>query len=303
MQIYLPIAEIPVDIFLVLLLGVVAGILAGMFGVGGGFIMTPMLIFMGISPAVAVASSANQIIASSVSGFRAHFQRKNVDFKMGGYMLAGGFAGSIFGTLIFTWLKQLGQIDLVISLLYVFFLGGIGIAMGLESWNTIKRKNLGIEKKEIKSKVFYENLPWKVHFPHSELEVSLIIPVAIGLISGVIVSIMGIGGGFLTIPAMIYILRMPTSLVIGTSLFQMILITIVVTFMHAFYSQTVDILLAMLLLTGSVVGAQIGTKLSYKLPAEKLRGLLALLVLAVAFRMGIELFVEPNNPFSISVVE
>jgi hypothetical protein len=303
MQIYLPIAEIPVDIFLVLLLGVLAGVLAGMFGIGGGFIMTPMLIFMGISPAVAVASSANQIIASSVSGFRVHFQRKNVDFLMGSYLLIGGLAGSVLGTYIFSVLKEIGQIDLVISLLYVFFLGGIGLAMGIESWRSIQHRKSGLVKEKTERKIFYDKLPWKKNFPHSDLEVSILLPIIIGFISGIIVSIMGIGGGFLTIPAMVYILRMPTSLVIGTSLFQMILTTIVVTFFHAYYSQTVDIVLAMLLLTGSVVGAQFGTKLSYKLPAENLRGLLSLMVLAVAARMAFDLFIEPSNPYSVSVAE
>lgn len=303
MQVYLPIAEIPVDIFLVLLLGIGAGVLAGMFGIGGGFIMTPMLIFMGISPAVAVASSANQIIASSVSGFRVHFQRKNVDFLMGSYLLIGGLVGSVLGTYIFALLKEIGQIDLIISLLYVFFLGGIGLAMGVESWRTIQHRKSGIVKEKTERKAIYDKLPWKKQFPHSDLEISILLPIIIGFISGIIVSIMGIGGGFLTIPAMVYILRMPTSLVIGTSLFQMILTTIVVTFFHAYYSQTVDIVLAVLLLAGSVVGAQFGTKLSYKLPAENLRGLLALMVLAVAARMAIDLFIEPSNPFSVDLAE
>ena len=303
MDIYLPIAEIPVNILYVLFLGVFAGVLAGMFGIGGGFIMTPVLIFMGISPAIAVASSANQIIASSVSGFRVHFQKKAVDFLMGSYLLVGGLVGSVLGTWLFSVLKELGQIDLIISLLYVFFLGGIGIAMGLESWRTIHNKKNNIEKEKKPKKDLYANLPWKVEFPRSELEISILLPIIIGFISGIIVSIMGIGGGFLTIPAMVYLLRMPSSLVIGTSLYQMILTTIVVTFFHAYYSQTVDIVLAMLLLSGSVIGAQFGTKLSYKLPAEKMRGLLALMVLGVAARMAYGLFVEPSNPYSVSVID
>lgn len=303
MQIYLPIAELPVDILMVLMLGVFAGVLAGMFGIGGGFIMTPVLIFMGISPAVAVASSANQIIASSVSGFRVHFQRKNVDFQMGSYLLIGGLVGSVLGTWVFALLKQLGQIDLVISLLYVFFLGGIGLAMGAESWSSIQNKKNGVEKEKKARSSFYDKLPWKIQFVRSEMELSILLPIIIGFISGIIVSIMGIGGGFLTIPAMVYLLRMPSSLVIGTSLYQMILTTIVVTFFHAYYSQTVDIVLAVLLLTGSVIGAQFGTKLSYKLPAEKLRGLLALMVLGVAVRMALDLFVEPSNPYSIEFMD
>lgn len=303
MQIYLPIAEIPVDIFTILLLGIVAGSLAGMFGIGGGFLMTPILIFLGITPAVAVASSANQIIASSTSGFTGHWRRKNVDFKMGSYLLIGGFIGAIIGTRIFAWLKDLGQIDLVISLAYVFFLGGIGLMMGYESVKTIWHKKKGKVIVREDKKKWFDKLPYKIHFPHADMEVSLFLPVMVGFISGLIVAIMGIGGGFVTIPAMIYILRMPTSLVVGTSLFQMIVITAAVTFLHAYQSQTVDIVLAILLLLGSVVGAQFGTKLSYKLPAEKLRGFLALIVIGVAGWMAFTLFVEPSDPYSVMIVE
>lgn len=300
MQIYLPIAEIPVDIFQILALGGAAGVLAGLFGIGGGFLMTPMLIFMGVSPAVAVASSANQIIAASVSGFRGHWQRGNVDVKMGCYLLIGGVVGSVAGTWIFAQLKQVGQIDLLISLLYVFFLGGIGAAMAVESYRTINNKKRGIETKASTKTHWYDDLPYKVKFPHSGMEVSAILPISIGLVSGIIVSIMGIGGGFLTIPAMVYILRMPTTLVVGTSLFQMIVITASVTFFHAYYSQTVDIVLAVLLLLGSVVGAQFGTKLGYRLPAEKIRWFLSLIVLGVACYMATTLFIPPANPYSIS---
>jgi len=303
MQIYLPIAELPIDVFLLLFWGTLAGILAGLFGIGGGFLMTPVLIFLGVAPAVAVASSANQIIASSVSGFTAHLRRKSVDFKMGNYLLVGGVFGSIIGTWIFAWLKELGQVDLVISLSYVFVLGSIGAMMGYESLRFILHKKKGIERKKVERAKWFDKLPLQTEFPHSEMQVSLILPVLIGLISGIIVSIMGIGGGFLTIPAMIYILRMPTSSVVGTSLFQMIIITATVTFFHAYYSQTVDIVLAIILLTGSVFGAQIGTKISYKLPAENIRGLLALIVLGVALYMAFTLFVEPNNPYSVLMVE
>lgn len=299
MQIYLPIAELPLDVFALLGLGIVAGFLAGMFGIGGGFLMTPFLIFMGVAPAVAVASSANQIIASSVSGFSAHWRRKSVDFKMGSYLLAGGFLGSIVGTWIFSILKELGQIDLVISLSYVFFLGSIGLLMAVESVSSILRKKSGKAPKPKKEKNWYDKLPWKVSFEKSGMEVSILLPIIIGFFSGIIVSIMGIGGGFLTIPAMIYILRMPSSLVVGTSLFQMILITATVTFFHAYYSQTVDIVLAIILLSGSVIGAQFGTKMSYKLPPENMRGILAFIVLAVAFRMALNLFIEPSIPYTV----
>lgn len=300
MQIYLPIAELPLDIFTLLLLGTAGGFLAGMFGIGGGFLMTPFLIFMGVNPAVAVASSTNQIIASSASGFLAHLRRKNVDFKMAAFMLIGGISGSYIGSVIFVALRKIGQLDLIISLCYVFFLGTIGALMLLESYRTMRRKKTGAPQKMQKERNWQESLPWKIDFPQSEMTLSLLLPIGIGLISGIIISIMGIGGGFLTIPAMIYILKMPTSLVIGTSLFQMIITSASTTFLHAYYSQTVDIILAVILLLGSVIGAQFGTKASFKLPPENLRGLLALMVLGVAARMAIGLFLPPSNPFSVT---
>ena len=302
MQIYLPIAELPLDVFSILLLGIAAGFLAGMFGIGGGFLITPFLIFMGVNPAVAVASSTNQIIASSVSGFMAHKRRRNVDFKMAAYMLIGGFAGSFLGSVLFAALKRVGQIDLVISLSYIFFLGTIGVLMGIESYKEIRHKRSGAPARPIKERNWQDNLPWKVDFPQSDMTVSAILPIVIGFASGLIVSIMGIGGGFLTIPAMIYILRMPTSMVIGTSLFQTVIITANTTFFHAYYSHTVDIVLALLLLTGSVFGAQFGTKASYKLPAENLRGLLSLLIIGIAIRMAIGLFLSPVNPYSVTPI-
>ena len=300
MEIYLPIAELPVDVFLLLALGLGAGFLAGMFGIGGGFIMTPMLIFIGVPPAVAVASSANQIIASSVSGFTAHQRRKSVDYKMGIYLFMGGIGGSLLGSKLFAILKDLGQIDLVISLFYVVFLGAIGFLMAYESLNSIISRKIGRPAKPKKERKWQENLPWKVDFPHSDMTVSGYLPLAVGFMSGMIVSLMGIGGGFLVIPAMIYIIKMPTSLVVGTSLFQMILITSLTTFFHAYYSQTVDFVLAVLLLIGAVIGAQFGTKASYKIPAENLRGLLAIMILAIAVKMGFNLLVQPANPFTIT---
>ena len=304
MQIYLPIAEIPVDIITILVLGGGAGFLAGMFGVGGGFIVTPFLIFIGIPPSVAVASSANQIIASSVSGFASHLRRKSVDFKMGSYLLAGGLIGSYIGTLIFSYLKKLGQIDLVISLSYVLLLGSIGMLMTIESYRSIvKSKKISHVSDKKSKKHWRDKLPFKVVFPQSKLKVSFLLPIVIGVFSGMIVSIMGIGGGFITIPAMIYILGIPTTVVIGTSLFQMIIVTSNVTFFHAYLSQTVDIVLAMLLLTGSVVGAQIGSKMSYKVEPQKLRIMLAMMILVVASKMALGLLIEPENPFSVEIHE
>lgn len=300
MNIYLPIAEMSVNLFVILGLGGVAGLLSGMFGVGGGFLLTPFLIFIGVPPTVSVATSANQIIASSVSGFLAHWRRDNVDFKMGGFLLAGGIVGSTLGVSLFRWLTQIGQIDIIISLFYVIFLGAIGTVMAGEticSVFNIARPTTANPQPKLASR-----LPWQVEFPRSKLTVSALLPIAIGLVIGVMVSLMGIGGGFLLIPAMIYILGMPTTAVIGTSLFQMIFITANVTFLQAITTQTVDIVLAVLLLTGSVVGAQFGTKIGAKLPASRLRALLAALVLVVAAKMALGLFATPENIFSVDII-
>ena len=301
MLIYLPIAELPIDIFALLALGAVAGLMAGMFGIGGGFLMTPVLIYLGVGLPVAVASSSNQIIASSVSGLTAHLRRKSVDFKMGGYLLIGGFIGSIVGAKIFAWLQEVGQIDIAISLLYVFIVGSIGILMGWDSIKSYYRKKKDIEPKPRKDIKWVEGLPWKVYFEKSEMEVSLLLPVLLGFGSGILVSLLGIGGGFITIPVMIYVLRMPSSLVVGTSLFQMVLITAIVTFSHAYYSQTVDIILALILLLSSIITAQYGTKFAYKISAEKSKSFLALIIIGAATYMAYHLFIPPENPFSVVV--
>ncbi|MCD6035747.1 MAG: permease [Rickettsiales bacterium] len=305
MQIYLPIAEMPVNVFLVLLLGGVTGVLSGMFGVGGGFLMTPFLIFIGVPPAIAVSSSANQIIASSFSGFMAHWKRNNVDFRMGIFLLFGGMIGSTLGVGLFALLKSLGQIDLVISLTYVFFLGLIGSLMGIESFKTYMHKRKGISAPaQPKINWFHAlPLPWKTDFPRSNLHISRILPLVIGFVTGIMVSIMGIGGGFIMIPAMLYILGMPTSVVIGTSLFQIIFITANVTFLQALNTHTVDIVLALLLLTSSVIGAQFGTRIGVRLSSEHIRGLLALIVLAVALKLALGLFVEPANLYEVIELE
>lgn len=301
MQVYLPIAEVSVNILLLLSLGGVTGVLAGMFGVGGGFLMTPFLMFIGVPPTVAVATSANQIVASSVSGFLAHWRRNNVDFKMGNYLLGGGLIGSTIGVAIFRWLQTLGHIDLMILLSYITFLGGIGGFMAVESWRAIWGDKTPKQPRETVTGLHIrQRLPWRVHFERSKVEVSALIPLAIGFVVGVLVSLMGIGGGFFLIPCMIYMLGMSTSVVIGTSLYQTIFITANVTILQAISTQTVDIVLAMLLLSGSVIGAQIGSKLGAKLPAEQLRGLLAALVLGVAIKLAFGLFTTPANPYSIT---
>jgi uncharacterized membrane protein YfcA len=304
MHIYLPIAEMSVNALTILLLGGVTGVLSGMFGIGGGFLMTPFLIFLGIPPSVAVATSANQIIAASFSGFMAHWRKGNVDFKMGAVLLVGGLIGSSFGVVLFSFLKRLGQIDLVISLAYVVFLGTIGGMMAWESFRTIYRTGQAApSKKPGRWRIWCDRLPLRWHFPHSGLDVSVILPLIVGLLVGVMVSLMGVGGGFIMIPAMIYLLGMPTSVVIGTSLFQIIFTTSHVTIMHAVSSQSVDIILAFLLLTGSVVGAQYGTRFGGRLPAEQLRAAMASMVLLVALKLAVDLVIPPDELYSVSVWE
>lgn len=305
MQIYLPIAEIPVNIIAILALGIVTGMLSGMFGVGGGFLMTPILIFIGIPPTVAVSSSANQIIAASFSGFLAHWQRNNVDFKMGFIMLIGGMMGSSLGVELFAFLKQLGQIDLVISLSYVVFLGSIGTMMAIESFRIIYQKRQGIYI-STKRKLHWLHripLPFVTHFARSDIEASIILPLGIGVFVGILVSLMGIGGGFVMIPAMIYVLGMPTSVVIGTSLFQIVFVTANVTFLQAINTHSVDIVLAVLMVIGSAIGAQYGTRIGIKLPAEQMRALLSLMVLAVVLKLAIGLVVTPDNLYQIIPLE
>lgn len=300
MQIYLPIAELSVHILALLALGGIAGLLSGLFGIGGGFILTPFLIFLGIPPAVAVASCSNQIIASSFSGFLAHWRKHNVDFRMGTVLLLGGMAGSSAGVAIFDALKSLGQIDLFISISYVIFLTSIGGLMAYESWSVIfKRKALFHKERDSSSWIY--RWPMQMDFPKSKMRITVILPLLVGVASGMLVSLMGIGGGFVMIPAMVYILHMPSSMVVGTSLFQIIFITALVTFMHAVTTQSVDITLALLLVMGSVIGAQIGSQLSSKISAVHLRGLLAATVLAIAFRLAYGLIITPDDIFTVSV--
>ncbi len=302
LQIYLPIAEMSVNILTILLLGGMTGILSGMFGVGGGFLITPLLIFIGVPPTVAVATSANQIVASSVSGFITHWRRQTVDFKMGNLLLVGGFIGSVIGIWLFKWLQTLGQIDLVISLAYVTMLSFIGTLMAVESSRSMLRKKKTTPVSGHHGYHFIQSLPFKMHFPDSKLYISALLPLSVGAIVGVMLSIMG-SGGFFMIPAMIYLLGMPTSVVVGTSLYQIIFITANVTLLHALTTHTVDIILAALLLSASVFGAQIGTRLGTKLPAEQLRGLMALLVLIIAVKLGYGLFVTPPDVYSLTVLE
>lgn len=298
MQIYLPIAEVSVNIFLILGLGGVVGILSGMFGVGGGFLITPLLFFVGIPPAVAVATSANQIVASSVSGLITQIKRRGVDFVMGSVLLVGGLIGSTIGVQIFNLLKELGQVDLLVNLCYVAFLGVIGGMMFIESLNALLRSKNSPPKRRKHNWV--HNLPFKMKFRISGLYISVIPPLMVGLLVGLLAAIMGVGGGFIMVPAMIYLLGMPTKVVIGTSLFQIIFVAAYTTMMHAITNQTVDLVLALLLLIGGVIGAQFGTRIGMKLKAEQLRILLAGLVLLVALKLGVDLLLEPSELYSIA---
>ena len=301
MYIYLPIAEMSVNIFLILAMGGGIGFLSGLFGVGGGFLMTPLLIFIGVPAPVAVGTEANQIVASSVSGVLAHWRRGNVDFKIGSILLVGGFFGSSAGVVLFKYLQLIGQIDLVIKLSFVVFLGIIGSLMFWESIRTIIRShNPASRRRKLHQHNWLHGLPFTVRFRKSKLYISAILPFAIGAVVGVLSAIMGVGGGFIMVPAMIYLLGMPTSVVIGTSLFQIIFVTANVTFLQALTVQTVDILLAVLLLAGAVVGAQFGSKYSVRMKGEQLRALLAIMVLGVCIKIIIDLITKPTDLYSIT---
>ena len=301
MQIYLPIAEVSVNAFLLLGLGGIVGILSGMFGVGGGFLMTPLLFFIGIPPAVAVATEANQIVASSFSGALAHLKRKTVDLKMGSILLIGGLLGAGIGIIIFNYLKSLGQVDLLVKLCYVTFLGIIGSLMFIESLRAILKTQGGsIPKKVRRPRGFAQQLPFKTRFRTSGLYISIIPPILVGLLVGILSAIMGVGGGFIMVPAMIYILGMPTKVVVGTSLFQIIFVTGFTTLLHATTNYTVDIALAVLLLLGGVLGAQLGSQFGTRLRAEQLRILLALMVIAVCIKIALDLLIMPSELYSIS---
>jgi len=303
MYIYLPIAEVSMNIFAIVGLGGMVGFLSGLFGVGGGFIMTPLLIFLGIPAAVAVSTEANQIVASSVSGVVAHWRKRNVDFMMGFILLVGGIIGSSFGVWLFAFLKTIGQIELVIRLSYVVFLGLIGFLMAWESTKAIlKSRTPGASRGKLHQHNWLHGLPFKIRFRRSKLYISALLPLFLGAFVGILSAIMGVGGGFIIVPAMIYVLGMPTAVVVGTSLFQIIFVTANVTFLQSITTQTVDIILAGLLMLGGVIGAQFGSNASSLLKGEQLRGLLALLVLAVCIKLFMDLTLAPTDIFSLEIL-
>ena len=302
MSIYLPIAEMNVNILLIIFIGMLVGGLSGLFGVGGGFLMTPLLIFLGIPPAVAVGTEAPHVLASSISGAIAHWRRRNVDIKMGFILLIGGIAGSTVGVNIFKILIRFGQIDLIIQLLFIFFLGLIGFSMLFESARTTikKYRTTSTIRTKLHQHSWLHGLPFKMRFHRSKLYISTIPPILIGFVVGVLSAMMGVGGGFIVIPAMVYILGMSTNVVVGTSLFQIIFVTANSTFFQSYLNQTVDIVLASLMILGGVIGAQIGARLGTKFRAEYLRGALAFIVLMVCLKIFLDLTLTPSELFSLS---
>jgi uncharacterized protein len=302
LEIYLPIAEVSVNWPLLILLGAVVGFVSGLFGIGGGFLMAPVLVFLGIPPTVAVASQASHVVASSTSGVIRYSGAGAVDFRMGGVMAVGGALGALGGVELFRYLRLLGQADLVVSLSYLLFLGSIGLLMLYESLTAILRRVRGevVPHKERRRPLWLYGLPWKMRFPKSGLYISAIPPLGLGVFAGILSAIMGVGGGFILVPAMLYALRMKASVVVGTSLFQIIITTAITTVLQAGRNQTVDVVLSTLLLLGGVVGAQLGARYAGRFKADVLRAALGLIVLLVGIQMGLELFVRPSDIFLIA---
>ncbi len=301
MNLYLPIAGLSVNIFVIIGLGGLVGLLSGMFGVGGGFLTTPLLIFYGIPPAVAVASAAPQITGASVSGVLAHSRREGVDMHMGAVLVAGGAVGSVAGGFLFRWLQSAGQVDMVVGLLYVLLLGGIGIMMAREAAVSIAalRRGEPLRARARRHHPLIASLPWRWRFYRSGLYISPIAPLALGFATGILTAMMGVGGGFILVPAMIYLLGMSTRVVVGTSLFQILFVTAATTMMHSLTSHSVDIVLATLLLVGSVTGAQLGARFAQAVRPEYLRLVLAVIVLLVAFRMLLGLTWRPDEIYTV----
>jgi uncharacterized membrane protein YfcA len=299
--IYLPIAELSVNILIILGMGAAVGFLSGMFGVGGGFLITPLLIFYNIPPVVAVATGANQVVASSISGAITHFRRGTIDIKLGTVLLCGGLAGATVGVWLFSLLRRVGQLDLVISLLYVVLLGSVGSLMLWESVRAMRKaaKNQATPLRRPGQHNWVHRLPLKMRFKKSKIYLSVIPVAALGFCIGVLTSVMGVGGGFIMVPAMIYLLRIPTNVVVGTSLFQIIFVSAYTVIVQASTNYTVDIVLAFVLMIAGVVGAQYGVRVGQKLRGEQLRALLALLVLAVGIRLAIELVIPPKDIYSV----
>jgi uncharacterized protein len=300
MDLYLPIANLAVNGLVIVGLGLLTGILSGLFGVGGGFLTTPLLIFYGVPPTVAAASASTQVTGASVSGLLAHARRGGVDTKIGAVMVAGGAIGAGIGALLFRFFRSVGQIDVVINALYVVLLGAIGALMARESWHAIRGGNAGVQPRRRRHHPLVASLPGRWRFYGSGLYISPLAPLLLGIVTGVLTMLMGVGGGFILVPAMLYILGMSANVVVGTSLFNIVFVTILTTLTHALTTQAVDMVLVFFLLIGSVTGAQMGTQFAGRLRPEVLRMTLAALVLLIAFRMLFGLGVRPDEIFTVS---
>jgi len=304
MDIYLPVAAVSIDAFFLLGLGMIVGVLSGIFGVGGGFLLTPFLIFIGVPHAVAVATSANQLVGASVSGTLFHWRRGNIDFAMALVLMAGGLLGSVAGVWLVAQLRRVGQIELMISLSYAGLLGVLGSLMMFESTRALlRRRRPGQRRRKLHQHTWLHGLPLKLRFRRSKLYISALLPLALGFVGGILSAVMGVGGGFVMVPAMIYLLGMPTAMVPGTSLFQIIFVAATVTVLQSVENGTVDVVLALILLVGGVIGAQLGSRFGTRLRGEELRALLAIIVLAVALKLGADLTVPPDNIYSLAGTE
>jgi uncharacterized protein len=301
MDVYLPIANLAVNGLVIVGLGALTGLLSGMFGVGGGFLTTPLLIFYGVPPTVAAASAASQVTGASVSGAFAHARRGGIDYQMGAVLVAGGVMGTGIGALLFRFLQALGQIDTVINILYVLLLGGIGGLMAYESITTLRIQRSGavVPPRKRRHHPLVASLPLRWRFYRSGLYISPLAPLILGIFTGILTMLMGIGGGFILVPAMLYILGIGVNVVVGTSLFQILFVTMATTMMHSLTTRAVDLVLAVLLLIGSVTGAQIGVQFAQKARPEVLRLILAVLVLAVAMRLALGLGYRPDEIYTV----
>ena len=304
MQVYLPIADLPVNIFVVFAMGIAVGFISGMFGIGGGFLMTPLLIFLGISPAVAVATVSSHIAASSFSGAITYWRRKALDLSLAAMLLFGGIAGTAAGVWLFTYLRALGQLDLTISLSYVLLLGSVGGLMVTEGVRAIIRSRHGkpVELRRPGSHTWFHGLPFKLRFKQSRIYVSTIPVWTIGFLMGFLGAIMGIGGGFLLVPMLIYFLRVPTNVVIGTSMVLTLVTMATATILHSVTNHLVDATLALILMVGGVMGAQFGARAGQRMRGERLRLMLGILVLAVGVRFFVDLVLPPDDLYAIRLL-
>jgi uncharacterized protein len=304
-QIYLPIAELPVSVFLILGMAAAVGFISGMFGVGGGFLMTPLLVFLGIPPAVAVATGAAQVAAASMTSVLSSWRRKALDVRLGSMLAAGGIVGTVLGVFFFNAMRRAGYFEIVLVVSYVTLLGSVGATMLFESIRaTFFPSRVPVQRpRRADGRWWFETLPWPVVFPQSGLVISVLPVLALGLFIGFAGAVLGIGGGFIVVPALIYFFRVPASVVVGTSLWQILLTMVVATVLHALTNQSVDIVLALILIVGSVIGAQFGTRVGQTLRGEHYRLLLAVLVFGVAVRFAIEVVVRPQEPYSVGQQE